>query len=91
MRATVWGYGSDRADLERAVELLYNEVVGRESEWMVSLQGPSAAVGDAIRIAGASTRPPVIIADTQDNPGAGGNANTMGIIRLFSTPMRSAQ
>ncbi|NDV05004.1 M81 family metallopeptidase [Rhodococcus sp. IEGM 248] len=79
---TVWGYGSDRADLERAVELLYNEVVGRESEWMVSLQGPSAAVGDAIRIAGASTRP-VIIADTQDNPGAGGNANTMGIIRAL--------
>lgn len=78
----LWGYAHNQADLERAVATLYQELLGRETEWSVAFYQPDAAVKEAQRIAASATRP-VIIADTQDNPGAGGNSNTTGMLRAL--------
>jgi microcystin degradation protein MlrC len=79
---TVWGYGHDLVKLEHAVKALYSRILGAESEWSVEFEEPSAAVRRAIQISAKSHRP-VIIADTQDNPGVGGDSNTTGILRAL--------
>ncbi len=78
----VWGHGSDRDRLDRAVDELTAEIVGREAEWLVQLLEPEAAVREAIRLAAGAVRP-VVIADTQDNPGAGGDSNTTGMLKAL--------
>lgn len=80
--ATVWGYGSDRAAIERAVSRIYQHIVDVEAEWMVEFEDADTAVARAIDIAKSATRP-VIISDTQDNPGVGGNSNTTGILKAL--------
>ncbi|QDA36436.1 M81 family metallopeptidase (plasmid) [Paracoccus liaowanqingii] len=44
--------------------------------------GPEAGVAEAQRLA-ASARRPVVLVDTQDNPGAGGNSDTTGMLRAL--------
>lgn len=78
----IWGYGTDEEELERAVLALYDRVLSEEALWEVPFMTPHAAVAEAIRLAATATRP-VVIADTQDNPGAGGDANTMGMLRAL--------
>ena len=78
----LWGYGHNEADVERAVDILYKELLSRETEWLVEFYQPDDAVKEAQRIAANATRP-VIIADTQDNPGAGGDSNTTGMLRAL--------
>lgn len=69
-RAEAW---ADRiADALRAAEPAF-----RGRSWT-----PEAGVAEAQRIA-ATARRPVVLADTQDNPGAGGNSDTMGMLRAL--------
>jgi microcystin degradation protein MlrC len=49
---------------------------------MVPFLAPEEAVREAQRIAAHATRP-VVIADTQDNPGGGGDSNTTGMLRAL--------
>ncbi|MDF3836236.1 M81 family metallopeptidase [Cupriavidus basilensis] len=78
----LWGYGTDANAVERAVETLYLAVMAAEAEWSVTFHAPEAAVRIAQQLARHATRP-VVIADTQDNPGAGGDANTTGMLRAL--------
>lgn len=78
----VWGYGFDKAGVERAVEALFARICEPESQWAVQFEEPDAAVQRAVRIAQKAARP-VILADTQDNPGVGGDGNTMGMLRAL--------
>ena len=78
----VWGYGSNRATVEGAVESLANHVTEREADWWIDLYKPDEAVLEAMSRSQNANRP-VVIADTQDNPGAGGNSNTTGILRAL--------
>lgn len=78
----VWGYGHDQARIEREVDSLFARIVAAEGEWAVQFNEPEAAVAHAMRVATTATRP-VIIADTQDNPGVGGDSNTTGILRTL--------
>ena len=77
----VWGYGDD-ARIEGAVADLTHHIVSREAEWAVPLLAPEEAVRQAMAIAAKATRP-VVIADTQDNPGGGGDSNTTGMLRAL--------
>ncbi|HEM9005053.1 TPA: M81 family metallopeptidase, partial [Burkholderia cenocepacia] len=43
---------------------------------------PDDAVREAMRLAADASKP-VVIADTQDNPGAGGDSNTTGLLRAL--------
>ena len=78
----VWGYGKNQSTLEAAVESLTNHVNERESEWWIDLYKPNDAVQEAMRQS-KTANGPVVIADTQDNPGAGGNSNTTGMLRAL--------
>ncbi|CAD6552840.1 hypothetical protein LMG27952_05333 [Paraburkholderia hiiakae] len=80
--AAVWGYGFDEAAVVTAVNALASAIVEQERNWEVHFLDPDAAVREAMRLAEHATQP-VIIADTQDNPGVGGDSNTMGLVRAL--------
>src|SRR6185436_11289141 len=76
----VFGYGADQATVDHAVDRLADAVNAAEPAFAAQRVQPVAeAVANAIRIA-ATAQKPVVLADTQDNPGAGAPSNTTGII-----------
>jgi microcystin degradation protein MlrC len=79
---TIWGYGKDKAELTRAIDMLYEMIVQNEEHWATTFLTPDDAVVQAMRIAESATKP-VVIADTQDNPGAGGASNTTGMLKAL--------
>jgi microcystin degradation protein MlrC len=79
----LFGYGADAAVLREAVHRLHTEAaVTRRADWNLELHTPLAAVEQAIALA-LQADAPVVIADTQDNPGAGGDANTTGMLHAL--------
>ncbi len=74
----VWGYG-ERA--EAAVQRLY-EKVSEPTQWKIEVLSARDAVERACLL-GDTNEKPVLIADTQDNPGAGGDSNTTGLLRAL--------
>ena len=74
----VWGHG-ERA--QAAVERLY-ALVAEPSQWQLECQSARDAVVQALALADTATKP-VVIADTQDNPGAGGDSNTTGMLHAL--------
>ncbi|HWH82321.1 MAG TPA: M81 family metallopeptidase [Burkholderiaceae bacterium] len=79
----LFGYGVDPLRVRDTVQLLLAEVaVARRADWTLELLGPDAAVEAAIDLA-LRADAPVVIADTQDNPGAGGDANTTGLLHAL--------
>ena len=79
--AVVWGYG-DSDSITQEVARLTDLVVGQEAQWAVPLLNSEEAVRTAMAIAANASRP-VVIADTQDNPGGGGDSNTTGMLRAL--------
>ena len=75
---TVFGYGAEQGAVEKAVAQLRGAVADAEKDFAMELHTPD----EAVRRARARGEPgkPVVIADTQDNPGAGGNGDTTGML-----------
>ena len=78
----LFGHGHDEAAVRSAVHRLQQEVVARRGDWTLDLLAPTAAVEHAI-VLSTDAVGPVVIADTQDNPGAGGDANTTGMLHAL--------
>jgi microcystin degradation protein MlrC len=76
---TVWAYG---AHAEEIVEALSAQIVAAGPHWRPHLVEAHEAVRTAIDLAG-SAAGPVIIADVQDNPGAGADSNTTGLLHAL--------
>lgn len=74
----VWGHGG-RA--HPAVERLH-AAAAAPVQWQQQLLSARDAVAQAITLAGRAAQP-VVIADTQDNPGAGGDSNTTGLLHAL--------
>ena len=76
---SVFGFSFDEKAVEHAVERLRGIVADAEKDFALELHAP----GEAVRRARERGRPgkPVVLADTQDNPGAGGNGDTTGLLR----------
>lgn len=74
----VWGHGG--AALE-AVQALFDRVSAPQ-QWRPDFLPAHEAVQQALGLA-ARHRAPVVIADTQDNPGAGGDSNTTGMLHAL--------
>ncbi len=74
----VWSYG-ERA--EAAVARLYARVA-EPAQWQLAFLEAHEAVAKAIALAARRTAP-VVVADTQDNPGAGGDSNTTGLLHAL--------
>jgi len=75
-------YGYDRAATEAAADRLQAAINARESEFAGKLWDADEAVVEAMRLAKGASRP-VILADVQDNPGAGGSSDTVGLLRAL--------
>jgi microcystin degradation protein MlrC len=76
--ARVWGYG---AQAQTAVEALYAAVAVPEP-WKLDIWEAREAVARALAVA-ETAHQPVVLADTQDNPGAGGDSNTTGLLHAL--------
>jgi len=75
---TVLGYGKDAKSTTKATEKLRALIAEAEKDFAMELHAPDEAVARG-RARGEPGRP-VVIADTQDNPGAGGNGDTTGML-----------
>jgi len=73
----VYACGGDQHAVDDAVEVLYRSVVDAEPRYDFALLTPDDAVQRAM-----NTRfdRPVVLADVQDNPGAGGSSDTVGLL-----------
>jgi len=74
----VWGHGEQAA---KAVEALYT-LVAEPTQWQMAILPAREAVIQALALAEGAGKP-VVIADTQDNPGAGGDSNTTGMLHAL--------
>ncbi len=74
----VFGYGADAARTQAGVAQLAGEVAEAESDFALELFEPEAAVRRAMQRGAPGA--PVVLADTQDNPGAGGNGDTTALL-----------
>ena len=75
---SICGYGADERALDQAMAALRARIEDAEKEFALELFSP----GDAIRRAmqTGTIGLPTVLADTQDNPGAGGNGDTTGVL-----------
>ena len=75
-------YGLDRDAAEAAADRIAAVIRDREAQFAGKLYTPDEAVTEALRIAAHATKP-VMLADIQDNPGAGGTSDTVGLLRAL--------
>jgi microcystin degradation protein MlrC len=71
-----------QAAADRAADELLREIEKNEARFAEEMVGPEEGVARAIAIARTATRP-VVIADTQDNPGCGGTADATGLLKAL--------
>jgi microcystin degradation protein MlrC len=77
---SVTAYGADQASVDAAADRLFAALLAAEAGFAAHRPLAAAdAVAEAMRIAKSATKP-VVLADTQDNPGAGAPSNTTGLI-----------
>jgi microcystin degradation protein MlrC len=76
----IFGYGEDSDRTRAAVGALTAAICEREGQFAGKIYDADAGVAEALR------RPPgkpVVLADTQDNPGAGGSSDTVGLLEAL--------
>lgn len=79
---SVFAYGRTQADADAAADRIAALVEGHENDFDGRIYSPDDGVRLAMELAATATRP-IVIADTQDNPGAGGNSDTTGMLRAL--------
>jgi microcystin degradation protein MlrC len=80
--ATVLAYGETQEAADKAADDLKALVDASEEAFAGKVYTPDEGVKEAMRMATNASRP-VIISDTQDNPGAGGDSDTTGMLRAL--------
>jgi microcystin degradation protein MlrC len=75
-------YGHDRDAGEAAADRIAAAIEEREAAFAGKLYTPEEAVAEALLLARHATKP-VVLADIQDNPGAGGTSDTVGLLRAL--------
>lgn len=76
---SVLAYGPDA---HIAARTMMDAVEAAEPQFHGRIYSPEEGVAEALRLS-TEARLPVILADTQDNPGAGANSDTTGMIRAL--------
>ncbi|NKC31536.1 M81 family metallopeptidase [Falsiroseomonas selenitidurans] len=72
-------FAADPAAAEDAATALALDLSARETAFTAEIHDAAAGVAEALRLAAGATRP-VVLADTQDNPGGGGHGDTTGLL-----------
>ncbi|VFR27727.1 MlrC [plant metagenome] len=78
---TVLAYGDDTGQAEQAVTRLARHLAAAEPAFNQPILDDDDAAAHALRHAGDGG--PIILADTQDNPGGGGASDTTGLLRAL--------
>ena len=79
---SVFAYGRTQADADAAADKIVALVESHEDDFDGRIYSPDDGVRLAMELA-KTARKPIIIADTQDNPGAGGDSDTTGMLRAL--------
>lgn len=77
---SVLAYGPDAAATAQA---MMDAVIAAEPAFRGRVWQPAEGVAEALRLTAANPGRPVVLSDTQDNPGAGANSDTTGLIRAL--------
>jgi len=78
--AAMLTYGTDESAVESVLGELYHQVLDAEPSFANDLLTADQAVQQAMKYAGSK---PVVLADVQDNPGAGGTSDTTGLLEAL--------
>jgi microcystin degradation protein MlrC len=79
---SVFAYGRTQADADRAADHIAALIESHEDDFDGRIYTPDDGVRHAMELAKTASKP-IIIADTQDNPGAGGDSDTTGMLRAL--------
>lgn len=79
---SVFAYGRTQADADAAADAIEKIIVGHENDFDGRIYSPDDGVRYAMELAKTANKP-IVIADTQDNPGAGGDSDTTGMLRAL--------
>ena len=79
---TVSAHAYSKEEADAAADEIAQLIALKEAEFAEPLLTPDEAVKEAMRIATSASKP-VVIADTQDNPGCGGTADTVGMLEAL--------
>jgi microcystin degradation protein MlrC len=79
---SVFAYGRTQADADAAADEIAKLIVSHENGFDGRIFTPDEGVRYAMELA-KHARKPIVIADTQDNPGAGGDSDTTGMLRAL--------
>jgi len=71
-----------QADADRAADGMLAAILAEEANFAEAMVAPEEGVARAMSVAQKATRP-VVIADTQDNPGCGGTADATGLLKAL--------
>ena len=80
---SVVAYGRDQAAADTAADALMAAITSRQDQFDGDYLDPESATATAIQRASAKPGKPIVIADTQDNPGGGGDGDTTGMLRAL--------
>lgn len=80
---SVFASGYDAVAIERAASGLYDRLVALEADFAEPIFSPRQALERAEELRRKGVQRPVILADTQDNPGGGGTGDTTGLLRAM--------
>jgi microcystin degradation protein MlrC len=88
---SVFAYGRSQAEADAAADKIAVIVESHEDDFDGRIYSPDDGVRHAMELARTATKP-IVIADTQDNPGAGGDSDTTGMLRALvrNKAMRAA-
>ena len=75
---SITGYGADPAALKAAMTELAGAIAAAEKDFALEMLSPDDAIRRALQTGAIGL--PTVLADTQDNPGAGGNGDTTGLL-----------
>jgi microcystin degradation protein MlrC len=79
---SVFAYGRTQADADKAADAITAIIEGHEDDFDGRIYSPDEGVRLAMELSKTATKP-IVIADTQDNPGAGGDSDTTGMLRAL--------
>jgi microcystin degradation protein MlrC len=79
---SVFAYGETQNDADAAADAMAALIESHEDDFDGRVYSPDEGVRHAMDLA-THARKPIVIADTQDNPGAGGDSDTTGMLRAL--------
>ena len=77
---SIIAYGEDQKQADKAADKISSCFVSLKDKFQIGLLSPNEGVMKAIGFLGQG---PQVIADVQDNPGAGGSSDTTGLLRAM--------